>query len=68
MLMALYRTLIKATDDGGRVISELFMKRPSSKLYPEYYIVISNPIDFREIANKIKSNQVSNVYSSNYIN
>ena len=35
------------------------MRLPSTKLYPEYYIVISKPIDFREISKKIKDEQVS---------
>ena len=34
------------------------MKRPSAKLYPEYYIVIKRPIDFKEMYAKIKSLQV----------
>ncbi len=35
------------------------MRRPSPKLYPEYYIVINKPIDFREISRKIKEENVS---------
>lgn len=41
-------------------MSELFMKRPSAKLYPEYYIVIKTPIDFKEIYRKIKKDIVIN--------
>ncbi|XP_019864490.1 PREDICTED: protein polybromo-1-like [Amphimedon queenslandica] len=54
VLLALYRKITRATDKEGRVMSELFMKRPSAKLYPEYYIVIKTPIDFKEIYRKIK--------------
>lgn len=34
-----------------------FMEKPSKKLYPEYYEVISDPIDFLEIENKIRNDQ-----------
>ena len=57
-LQALYQTLISKTDKDGRIISELFLRKPSAKVYPEYYIVIKRPIDLKEIAGKIKSEQV----------
>ena len=59
LLLALYRVLVNAETDDGRSISELFMRRPSPKLYPEYYIVIAKPIDFKEISKKIRDDQVS---------
>lgn len=34
-----------------------FMEKPSKKLYPDYYEVISEPIDFLEIESKIKAEQ-----------
>ena len=52
--MALYRSLVNKTDSQGRVLSELFKRRPSHKLYPEYYMVIKEPIDLKEILGKIK--------------
>ncbi len=54
-LMCVYKKLVKKADPQGRILSELFMRRPSSKLYPEYYLVIKEPIDLREILKKIKS-------------
>ena len=56
--LALYRHLVNHVDSQGRLTAELFMKKPSAKAYPEYYVVIKNPIDFREIAQKIKQDQV----------
>lgn len=35
------------------------MEKPSKKLYPDYYEVISEPIDFLEIENKIRNEQYS---------
>ena len=57
-LQAIYQALVAKTDSDGRVVSELFVKRPSAKQYPEYYIVIQKPIDLKEILAKIKSEQV----------
>lgn len=37
-----------------------FMEKPSKKLYPDYYEVISEPIDFLEIENKIRGEQYRN--------
>ena len=31
------------------------MKRPSASMYPQYYLVIKNPIDLKEILHKIRS-------------
>lgn len=36
------------------------MEKPSKKLYPDYYEVIPEPIDFLEIESKIRSDQYSN--------
>ena len=56
--MAIYRTLVTKTDEDGRLLCELFMRRPSPKVYPEYYLVIKEPIDFREILHRIRTAQV----------
>ena len=42
-------------DDDGRFLCELFMKRPSASMYPQYYMVIKNPIDLKEILQKVRS-------------
>ena len=54
-LMAIYRSLVTKTDNNGRFLCELFMKRPSASMYPQYYVVIKNPIDLKEILQKIRS-------------
>ena len=50
--------MVAKTDSDGRSICELFMRKPSAKVYPEYYVVIKQPIDLREIYQKIRNNQV----------
>jgi protein polybromo-1 len=54
-LMAIYRSVVTKMDDDGRFLCELFMKRPSATMYPQYYLVIKNPIDLKEILQKIRS-------------
>eukprot|EP00731_Ephydatia_muelleri_P002754 Em0001g2754a len=54
-LMAIYRVLVQHRDPlEGRIITDLFVKRPSPKMYPEYYTIIKRPIDLREIYQKIR--------------
>lgn len=43
--------------EDGRKPMLGFMEKPSKKLYPDYYEVISEPIDFLEIENKIRNEQ-----------
>ncbi|KAJ8965409.1 hypothetical protein NQ314_004161 [Rhamnusium bicolor] len=45
--------------EDGRKPMLAFMEKPSKKLYPEYYEVIAEPIDFLEIEAKIKAEQYS---------
>ena len=54
-LMAIYRSIVTKMDDDRRFLCELFMKRPSASMYPQYYLVIKNPIDLKEILQKIRS-------------
>ncbi|CAH1119196.1 unnamed protein product [Phaedon cochleariae] len=46
------------TEDGRKPMLA-FMEKPSKKLYPGYYKVIAEPIDFLEIEAKIKADQYS---------
>jgi len=43
--------------DGRRLI-DIFVTLPSKKDYPDYYKVISEPIDMTTIESKIKSEKV----------
>lgn len=56
-LHALAKYLLDYTCEDGRKPLLAFMEKPSKKLYPDYYEVISEPIDFLEIENKIRSEQ-----------
>ncbi len=56
-LLAVYNSVARKQDEEGRVLSELFMRLPSAKHYPEYYVVIKEPIDLREILGRIRSGE-----------
>merc|ERR550532_1472637 len=58
-----YNTLYKAVRDfqvNGRHLINMFMQIPSKIDYPDYYLVISEPIDMAMIEEKIKSNRYAN--------
>lgn len=49
----IWRRLATLTDDQGRLYSTLFMDLPSKKLYPDYYVLIKEPICLKQIEGKI---------------
>ncbi|KAJ8910036.1 hypothetical protein NQ315_015241 [Exocentrus adspersus] len=58
-LHALAKYMLDYTCEDGRKPMLAFMEKPSKKLYPDYYEVIAEPIDFLEIESKIKAEQYS---------
>ncbi|XP_064212434.1 protein polybromo-1 isoform X5 [Tribolium castaneum] len=58
-LHALAKYMLDYTCEDGRKPMLGFMEKPSKKLYSEYYEVISEPIDFLEIEQKIRADQYS---------
>jgi SWI/SNF-related matrix-associated actin-dependent regulator of chromatin subfamily A protein 2/4 len=55
----LMEIVIKYEDQDGRVLSEPFMKLPSKKELPDYYQVISRPVDIKKILGKIDDEKVA---------
>ena len=53
----LYRCLMDFVMDDGRQPIQVFMEKPSKKLYPDYYRVISEPIDMITIDSNIKNDR-----------
>ena len=45
-------------DNTGRLVRQIFMYLPLKKDYPDYYKVITDPIDLSTIEIKIKNNRV----------
>ncbi|XP_075537485.1 protein polybromo isoform X6 [Dermacentor variabilis] len=58
-LKVLIRTLLNYTDEVGRPLISIFMEKPSRKDYPDYYEVITNPIDMKTIHENVKNNKYS---------
>lgn len=52
----LFSTVMTATDEDGRSISQMFQLLPSKDDYPDYYKYIREPIDLKMIGTKIVSN------------
>ncbi|XP_026323567.1 ATP-dependent helicase brm isoform X2 [Hyposmocoma kahamanoa] len=53
-LKNIMKKVIEHTDEGGRVLSEPFMKLPSRRELPDYYDVIKKPLDIKKIMNRIE--------------
>eukprot|EP00794_Sanderia_malayensis_P006139 gene6139-6845_t len=47
-------------DDDGRLLSEIFMELPSKVDYPDYYKVISQPMDIKTIQENVKNGKYQN--------
>ncbi|XP_045461184.1 protein polybromo-1 isoform X2 [Harmonia axyridis] len=58
-LHAIAKHLLDFSCEDGRQPMLGFMEKPSKKLYPDYYEVIQEPIDYMEIESKIKADQYS---------
>ncbi|KAF5282989.1 hypothetical protein FQA39_LY04860 [Lamprigera yunnana] len=59
-LHTLAKFMLDYVCEDGRKPMLAFMEKPSKKLYPDYYEVIAEPIDFLEIESKIRAEQYSN--------
>ena len=60
-LRALYSDMIKFKNPQGIEYIEMFMERPSKKLYPDYYAVIKDPMDMKTINERIKADMYKTV-------
>lgn len=49
----LYKYALEYADEDGRVLSTIFLVKPSKKLYPDYYQLIKYPIAFENISSNI---------------
>ncbi|KAJ1565979.1 hypothetical protein HK096_005441 [Nowakowskiella sp. JEL0078] len=52
-LTQIMKMLIQQEDRAGRRVAELFLTLPSKEDYPDYYLIIKNPIAFDIIQKKI---------------
>lgn len=53
----LFSAVMTATSDDGRQLSAMFELLPSKSAYPDYYEIVSEPIDLKQIASRIQNQE-----------
>ncbi|KAJ6575441.1 Bromodomain-containing protein [Mycena capillaripes] len=54
--LKLWHTVKDAVNKEGRILSTDFVRKPSKKLYPDYYTFIQHPIALEDIKKQLESN------------
>lgn len=57
----LFSAIMSATSDDGRQIASLFQMLPPKSIYPDYYEIVTEPIDLKIIAERIQAQEYASL-------
>lgn len=60
-IITIYDSIINHADEQGRILSDLFLQKPSKKLYPDYCVFIKHPIALDIIKKRIQGKSYTNI-------
>mmetsp|Transcript_12631 Transcript_12631/g.20583 ORF Transcript_12631/g.20583 Transcript_12631/m.20583 type:complete len:300 (+) Transcript_12631:234-1133(+) len=60
-MVAIFKAIRETRDEHGRSLCSLFKSLPSASDYPDYYKIISNPIDLRTIMEKLNADRYRSI-------
>ncbi|KAG8986674.1 hypothetical protein FRB95_006613 [Tulasnella sp. JGI-2019a] len=61
MGLKMWNTVKNAKDSKGRLMATDFLKLPSKKLYPDYYMIIKSPTSLEEIKTRLENGTYTSV-------
>ncbi|KAF4612236.1 hypothetical protein D9613_004216 [Agrocybe pediades] len=59
--MKIWQAVKDAVNKEGRILSEPFLQKPPKRKYPDYYVIIQQPIALDDIKKRLDNNQYSSL-------
>ncbi|ODV78096.1 uncharacterized protein CANTADRAFT_91528 [Suhomyces tanzawaensis NRRL Y-17324] len=61
VIEGIFNLIMSYQNEHGRTLSDLFLVKPSRKLYPDYYVLIKNPIALDTVKKRMNSNTYTSI-------